>query len=120
MSGIEFFNHFDTGAAVFGNLVNIATFHQAHTNIRVPETIDSTVGATLLSIQTGIMAYEAKDCGALKDTFRTDKPYWLSEPFSGNIQGARILWFSDGSISANTIGHTRYVRFAKIVDRLTL
>ena len=26
--GVEFFDHFDTGAAVFGDLIDVSTFHQ--------------------------------------------------------------------------------------------
>ncbi len=34
---VIFFDHLDAGAAVFGDLVDVGTFHQAQTYICVPE-----------------------------------------------------------------------------------
>src|SRR5258708_37026273 len=39
MGGVVFLDHLDAGAAVFGDLVDVGTFHQAQTYICVPEAV---------------------------------------------------------------------------------
>jgi hypothetical protein len=39
MGGVVLLDHFHTGAAVFGDLVDVSTLHQAQTNIRVPQAV---------------------------------------------------------------------------------
>ncbi len=39
MGGVVLLDHLDAGAAVFGDLVDVGTFHQAQTYICVPEAV---------------------------------------------------------------------------------
>ena len=39
MRRIVFLDHLDAGAAVFGDLVDVGTFHQAQTDVRMPQTV---------------------------------------------------------------------------------
>lgn len=39
MNGVELFDHLDAGPAVLGYLVDIRAFHQAETNVSMPQTI---------------------------------------------------------------------------------
>jgi hypothetical protein len=38
---VELLNHFDASAAVFGDLIDVSAFHQAHTDVRVAKTVGS-------------------------------------------------------------------------------
>ena len=39
MGGVEFLDHLDAGAAVFGDLVNVGAFHEAHADISMAKAV---------------------------------------------------------------------------------
>jgi hypothetical protein len=41
VGSVKVFDHFHTGAAILGDLIDISPFHQAHADVGVPETVDS-------------------------------------------------------------------------------
>ena len=56
MGGVVLLDHLDTGAAVFGDLVDVGTFHQAETYIRVPEAVGRSGSA--FTVQSEVLLVE--------------------------------------------------------------
>src|SRR6266849_4711486 len=56
MGCVVFLDHLDAGAAVFGDLVDVGTFHQAQTYIRVPEAVGRSGSA--FTVQSEVLLVE--------------------------------------------------------------
>ena len=52
MHGVEFLDHLDAGAAVFGDLVDIGALHQAQADVGVPKAVGRARQAFAILLET--------------------------------------------------------------------
>src|SRR5712691_5159750 len=88
MGGIVLLDHLDTGTAVFGDLIDVGTFHQAQTNICVSEAIGRSRSA--FTIQSEVLLIK-DGLEKLALPFRKDQVcrFWKTQ-FSGPVR--RGFW----------------------------
>ena len=69
MDGIVLFDHLNAGAAVFGDLVNVGPFHQAHADIGVTQAVGRAGFAVAVGLEIGAVetVVEQLDVIARKD-----------------------------------------------------
>ena len=69
---VEFLNHFDAGAAILGERVDIRALHEAHANVGVTQTVCGTFLAVAIKLELGAIedAVEKFDVVARKDMIR--------------------------------------------------
>ena len=83
-------NHLDTGAAVFGDLVDVGTFHQAQTDVRMPQAVGRSRPAVAVEPEIFLVQNRLEE---LALPFRKNKVCRLRKaPFFGAVvNGVRSL-----------------------------
>ncbi len=57
VGSIEFFDHFHAGPAIFSDLIDVGSFHQAHTNIGMSQAIGRPSVSRTVKLQIQLVQY---------------------------------------------------------------